>query len=53
MEDTLLLALNSFDQKVKCTIEKELNSSIPYLDTEVMRWRNRIRIDWYQKPTSS
>lgn len=51
--DILLTTLNSFDQSIKFTIEKELNSSISYLDTLVIREGNKLLIDWYQKPTSS
>ena len=52
IEDTLT-KLNSFHQQIKFTMEEEENGRLPYLDTVIIRRGNKLKIDWYQKPTSS
>lgn len=49
----LLTTLNSFDPRIKFTIERENNNRISYLDALVVRRGDKLWIDWYQKPTSS
>lgn len=48
-----LAVLNNFHSQIKFTIEVEENEKLPYLDTLVIRKGNILKIDWYQKPTSS
>lgn len=45
--------LNKFHPQIKFTLEEEIDGSLPYLDTLVTRKGNIIKVDWYQKPTSS
>lgn len=49
-----LTIFNSFDPHINFTVEEETENSVPFLDTRVMRCEgNQIKLDWYQKPTSS
>ncbi|XP_044760198.1 uncharacterized protein LOC123317657 [Coccinella septempunctata] len=49
-----LTVFNSFDQHIKFTVEEETDNGVPFLDTKVVRCTdNVIKLDWYQKPTSS
>ena len=38
---------------IKFTKEEEENNVLPYLDTKLIRTNNTIKVNWYQKPTSS
>ncbi|XP_017472127.1 PREDICTED: uncharacterized protein LOC108363301 [Rhagoletis zephyria] len=49
----MLTLLNSNPKTIKFTIEIEKDLNLPYLDTLVIRKNNRLKIDWYAKPTSS
>lgn len=52
--DTLLTTFNSFHSKLQFTIEQEQNNSIAFLDILLMRTNeNKIKTDWYHKPTFS
>ncbi|XP_044748774.1 uncharacterized protein LOC123309637 [Coccinella septempunctata] len=52
--DEIIEVFNSFDQNLKFTVEREDdNNSVPFLDTRVCRVDNTIKLDWYQKGTSS
>lgn len=51
--DNMLTTFNSFHDDINFTIEKENNSKLPYLDTNIIREGNSLLIDWYQKPTAS
>ena len=52
LEETLT-CLNSFHRKLQFTVERENNNKLPYLDTVVIREKSYIKMDWFQKPTSS
>ena len=52
LEETLT-CLNSFHKKLQFTVEKETDNKLSYLDTVVIREESKIKMDWYQKPTSS
>lgn len=54
IEETLL-TLNSFHPRLQCTIEKEVDGKIPYLDVLVLRNRHNtgIHTDWYRKSICS
>ncbi|XP_067614494.1 uncharacterized protein [Eurosta solidaginis] len=52
LEQTLEV-LNSFHRDIKFTMELESASRLPFLDTLVCKIGNKIKLDWYQKPTSS
>lgn len=50
----LLDTFNEFNQHLKFTIEEETERAVPFLDTKVIRSeQNLVKLDWYQKPTSS
>lgn len=49
----MLEELNCFHTQIKFTLEQEINGQLPYLDTLEIRSGNKLKIDWYQKPTSS
>nr|CAI5830742.1 unnamed protein product [Callosobruchus analis] len=52
--DDILNIFNSFHSKLQFTIEVEQNNAISFLDTKIIRSRdNRLKVDWYQKPTFS
>lgn len=51
--NNLLTIFNSYDHRIKFTIEKESNGQLPYLDLLITRKENTIRTNWYQKPTAS
>lgn len=49
-----LTAFNSFHKNLQFTIEQEINNSVPFLDTKLIRLNdNKIILDWYQKDTAS
>lgn len=49
-----LTLFNSFNPHIQFTIEEESQSSIPFLDTRIIRTADNVLIlDWYRKPTSS
>ncbi|XP_067618090.1 uncharacterized protein DPCoAC isoform X1 [Eurosta solidaginis] len=49
----ILDTLNKYHNKLKFTIEKEVNGSIPFLDTRIHNNNNNLILDWYSKPTAS
>lgn len=51
--DEVLTKFNGFHQNIKFTVEKEINSRLPYLDILIIRGNNGLKTDWYQKPTAS
>lgn len=51
--DNTMILLNSLDENIKFTYERESEGKIPFLDLLVIREGNRIKIDFYKKPTSS
>lgn len=54
MIDSTLDVFNSYSEHLQFTVEKENNSSVPFLDTLVIRSpNNSIILNWYRKPTSS
>ncbi|XP_058977227.1 uncharacterized protein LOC131801989 [Musca domestica] len=52
INDTLNI-LNSFSNNIKFTMEDEMNGCLPYLDTIIYRKKDKLELDWYQKPTAS
>lgn len=51
---TLLDAFNSFHPRLQFTVEREDNNSIAFLDLLLIRTHdNKIKTDWYHKPTFS
>lgn len=45
---------NKFNKNIQFTVEIETDSSVPFLDTKVIRTStNSIILNWYQKPASS
>lgn len=54
MTSVTLTIFNNFDPHIKFTVEEETNNGVPFLNTRVVRCAdNIIKLDWYQKPTSS
>ncbi|XP_044764491.1 uncharacterized protein LOC123321050 [Coccinella septempunctata] len=64
VDDTLLLipkekieetlnVFNSFHQKIRFTLEREKNRSIPFLDILIIREKNRLKTNWYTKPINT
>ncbi|XP_075160458.1 uncharacterized protein LOC142233427 [Haematobia irritans] len=51
--NNLLTIFNNFNPSIKFTLEYEKCRQIPYLDILIIRDGNKIKTDWYQKPTSS
>lgn len=52
--EVLFNAVNSFYENIKFTVEHEVNRSVPFLDTKVIRdVDNIVKLDWYRKPNSS
>lgn len=49
--DTILCNLNSIYPTIKFTMEKEENSSIPFLDLMIRRNENKLEFSIYRKPT--
>ncbi|XP_065354742.1 uncharacterized protein LOC135949190 [Calliphora vicina] len=52
-EDMILKTSNSYHNKLKFTLERETDNSIPYLDMRIHRNNQRIITDWYMKPIAS
>ncbi|XP_044744639.1 uncharacterized protein LOC123306618 [Coccinella septempunctata] len=54
MTAEMLAVFNSFNTHIQFTVEEEVENGVPFLDTRVVRCPgNIIKLDWYQKPTSS
>ncbi|XP_075163276.1 uncharacterized protein LOC142235913 [Haematobia irritans] len=53
LDSATLSALNAFDRQIQFTMETEEDNKLPYLDTIILRHRNGIKINWYQKPTAT
>lgn len=51
--DIIVSTLNKYHNKLQFTIEREKNSSIPFLDVLISRKNNQILLNWYSKPISS
>nr|CAI5866418.1 unnamed protein product [Callosobruchus analis] len=52
--DMLLNTFNSYDVNRQFTVEKEVDSSIPFLDMRIIRSEDNIlHTTWYRKPMSS
>lgn len=52
-EHVILKKLNTYHNKIKFTLEKEINGEIPYLDMKIIRNNSSLITNWYTKPTSS
>ena len=50
--DTLLTKMNSVHERIQFTMEKENNSSLPFLDTVIVRTENIVKFNVYRKPTN-
>ncbi|XP_075170450.1 uncharacterized protein LOC142242807 [Haematobia irritans] len=51
--ESTLDALNSFHSQIQFTMELEKDNKIPYLDCNILRDDNCLRLNWYQKPTAT
>ncbi|XP_067615696.1 uncharacterized protein [Eurosta solidaginis] len=51
--DIILKTLNEYHNKLKFTVEKEENLSIPFLDVKLHREANKVILNWYSKLISS
>ena len=51
--DTILNTFNSYNHKIKFTIEEESDGKICFLDVLIIRDEKKIKTNWYQKPTCS
>jgi len=51
--ENTLRELNNYHKNIKFTKEEEDNNELPYLDAKLIRINNKIKVNWYQKPTSS
>ncbi|XP_067616604.1 uncharacterized protein [Eurosta solidaginis] len=45
--------LNNFDKNIKFTVEVENNGKLAYLDSEINRRGNRLKLKWYKKEIAS
>ena len=49
----ILLTINSFHKNIKCTMEIEQNSTIPFLDVLLIRTPQKIHTTVYHKSTNT
>lgn len=52
-EEIILDTLNAYHNKIKFTVEKEKDGTLPYLDMMIINDNSKIITNWYAKPTSS
>lgn len=52
-ETVIMKTLNTYHQKLKFTIEKEINGEIPYLDMKIIKNGEKLTTNWYTKSTAS
>ncbi|XP_073824918.1 uncharacterized protein [Musca autumnalis] len=52
-KETTLKLLNLYHTKIQFTVELEKDKKLPYLDMTVIKDNNKIKSNWYSKPTSS
>lgn len=50
---TILNELNNQHDKLQFTVEIEKNNTIPFLELKIHKLDNKLKFDWYTKPTSS
>ncbi|XP_076035994.1 uncharacterized protein LOC143021957 [Oratosquilla oratoria] len=50
--DVLLQKLNEVHNKIKFTTEKEIDGSLPFLNTVIMRTDESVKFKVYRKPTN-
>lgn len=48
----IINVFNSYEQRLQCSYEKELNNSISILDVLLIEQNNTLITDWYDKRTS-
>ncbi|XP_075150932.1 uncharacterized protein LOC142225042 [Haematobia irritans] len=48
-----LHALNSFHSQIQFTMELEKDNKLSYLDCNILRDGNDLRLNWYQNPTAT
>ena len=53
MKVPLLNTFNSYNHKIQLTIEEESDGKICFLDVLIIRDGEKIKTNWYQKPTCS
>lgn len=51
--DSFLKLLNSIDNNINFTVEKEINQSLNFLDLTITRCSNKLNFNVYRKPTST
>lgn len=51
--EQILTTFNQYHDKLKFTVEKEIDGKIPYLDTTLHREKSRITLNWYTKDMAS
>lgn len=51
--DKTLMTFNNYHQRLKFTYELEVNSSISFLNTMVIKKDNKLITNWFRKPTWS
>lgn len=51
--DETLNILNEEHRCIKFTKEEENNDELPYLDTKIIRYNMKLKIDWYKKDIAS
>ena len=51
--DSKLDEINNLHPSLKFTVEREKNSSIPFLDMEIHQTQGRLTSIWYTKPTDT
>ncbi|XP_067628617.1 uncharacterized protein [Eurosta solidaginis] len=45
--------LNNFDKSIQFTLEIKIDGTLAYLDSEINRRGNQLKLKWYKKPTAS
>lgn len=51
--DNIKLLFNSFHNKLKFTVEKEKDNTLPFLDIKLHRRDNIVKSEWYKKDIAS
>lgn len=52
-EQEILEVFHTFHSRIRFTIEEEIEDSVPFLDTKLIRQNNILKTDWYIKPMAS
>ena len=51
--DETLTKINELDDNLKFTVERERDTSIPFLDMRIVRKNTKLESTWYSKPTDT